>query len=330
MCDLLGIRTRLSWSMDYELAERPTERLVSICRQAGADTYVSGPSARAYLDEAAFEAAKINLVYFDYAGIPGVPAAVSAVRPLRDDSRPALQHGARRAALPARAVTCGCRSSPRSIDRRLRCDDFHPRVSRVAAPCGDYEIVFVNDGSPDDSLDVALELFRVDPHVRVVDLARNFGHHKAMMTGLAHARGDLVFLIDSDLEEDPELLPSFVETLQRLGRRRRLRRTGAAPRGRRRAVQRLAVLQDFQPALGSADPGKPGHGPADDPALRIGAGLPQGAQDDHRRTVGAHRLPSDRAAGRQRRQGTHAPTASVAKFPFSSTRSPRSATGRSS
>ena len=43
----------------------------------------------------------------------------------------------------------------------------------------------------------------------VLDLARNFGHHKAMMTGLAHARGDLVFLIDSDLEEPPELLSQF-------------------------------------------------------------------------------------------------------------------------
>src|SRR4051794_4337234 len=68
VCDILGIRTRLTWSMDYALAEQPTERLVGICRQAGADTYVSGPSARAYIDEAVFDSAKIKLVYFDYAG----------------------------------------------------------------------------------------------------------------------------------------------------------------------------------------------------------------------------------------------------------------------
>ena len=43
----------------------------------------------------------------------------------------------------------------------------------------------------------------------VIDLSRNFGHHKAMMTGLAHARGERVFLIDSDLEEEPEWLISF-------------------------------------------------------------------------------------------------------------------------
>src|SRR5262249_28301584 len=74
---------------------------------------------------------------------------------------------------------------------------------------GDIELVMVNDGSPDNSLDLALELHRCDPRVVVVDLSRNFGHHKALMTGLAHASGDLVFLIDSDLEEPPEDLLLF-------------------------------------------------------------------------------------------------------------------------
>jgi hypothetical protein len=73
VCDILGIRTKLTWSMDYELAAGATERLVGICRQAGADTYVSGPSARAYIDQAAFDSARIKLVYFDYAGYPEYP-----------------------------------------------------------------------------------------------------------------------------------------------------------------------------------------------------------------------------------------------------------------
>src|SRR5258707_791751 len=51
--------------------------------------------------------------------------------------------------------------------------------------------------------------------ILVIDLSRNFGHHKAMMTGLAHAAGELIFLIDSDLEEDPGWLPVFYETLER-------------------------------------------------------------------------------------------------------------------
>jgi hypothetical protein len=70
ICDVLGIRTRLSWSMDYELASGRTERLAGICAQAGADTYISGPAARAYIDPATFEAAHVKLVYFDYAGYP--------------------------------------------------------------------------------------------------------------------------------------------------------------------------------------------------------------------------------------------------------------------
>jgi putative glycosyltransferase len=77
----------------------------------------------------------------------------------------------------------------------------------------DYEIVLVNDGSPDNSLDIAVKLVESDRHVVVVDLSRNFGHHKAMMTGLAHAKGDLVFLIDCDLEEEPEYLISFAQQM---------------------------------------------------------------------------------------------------------------------
>src|SRR6185295_8453181 len=79
----------------------------------------------------------------------------------------------------------------------------------------DFEIVLVNDGSPDASLDAALEARKANPRLKVIDLARNFGHHKAMMTGLAHAKGELVFLIDSDLEEPPELLTAFKAELDR-------------------------------------------------------------------------------------------------------------------
>lgn len=78
-----------------------------------------------------------------------------------------------------------------------------------------YEIVLVNDGSPDSSLEMAVRLCESDPHIVVVDLSRNFGHHKAMMTGLAHARGTHVFLIDSDLEEEPEWLLSFAKQMER-------------------------------------------------------------------------------------------------------------------
>ncbi|HKO43129.1 MAG TPA: glycosyltransferase family 2 protein [Pyrinomonadaceae bacterium] len=96
--------------------------------------------------------------------------------------------------------------------------EFYTRVCAVAQKVGDdFEIVFVNDGSPDNSFEIALSLFREDERVKVVNLSRNFGHHKALMTGLDHATGDLVFLIDSDLEEEPELLEKFYHELKRTG-----------------------------------------------------------------------------------------------------------------
>jgi putative glycosyltransferase len=97
--------------------------------------------------------------------------------------------------------------------------EFHARCSKAAqAQVGqDYEIVLVNDGSPDESLQLAVNLAETDPHLVVVDLSRNFGHHRAIMVGLSHARGDLVYLLDSDLEEQPEWLAPFVEELQDTG-----------------------------------------------------------------------------------------------------------------
>jgi hypothetical protein len=67
LCSLLGINTKLSWSMDYRLVEGKTERLIDLCKQAGATEYLSGPVAKAYLDEDLFQAAHVKLSYMDYA-----------------------------------------------------------------------------------------------------------------------------------------------------------------------------------------------------------------------------------------------------------------------
>ncbi|AKC79632.1 glycosyl transferase [Xanthomonas arboricola] len=95
--------------------------------------------------------------------------------------------------------------------------EFHSRATAAARHLADddYEILLVNDGSPDKSLELALAIAETDPMLVVIDLSRNFGHHKAMMTGLAHASGELVFLLDSDLEEEPEWLHQFFEKMQR-------------------------------------------------------------------------------------------------------------------
>jgi putative glycosyltransferase len=71
------------------------------------------------------------------------------------------------------------------------------------------ELIFVDDGSPDHSLALARERAMIDPRVVAIELTRNFGHHNAILAGLAYARHDRVFLIDSDLEEAPELLTEF-------------------------------------------------------------------------------------------------------------------------
>jgi putative glycosyltransferase len=85
--------------------------------------------------------------------------------------------------------------------------EFYQRMSNAASKVTkDYEIVFINDGSDDESLEKAVEIHRNDHKVKVVDLSRNFGHHKAIMAGLSQAKGENIFLIDCDLEEDPELL----------------------------------------------------------------------------------------------------------------------------
>ncbi|MGC1182737.1 glycosyltransferase family 2 protein [Legionella sp.] len=94
--------------------------------------------------------------------------------------------------------------------------EFCQRVSIAANQLvgTSYELILVNDGSPDNSLDTAVQLMVEFPSLKIVDLSRNFGHHKAMMSGLAHAVGKKIFLLDSDLEEDPEWLISFNQQME--------------------------------------------------------------------------------------------------------------------
>ena len=88
-------------------------------------------------------------------------------------------------------------------------------VLAALSGCGAaYEVVFVNDGSRDDSPEVLDRLVAENAHVRVVHLARNFGHQAAVQAGLAHARGDAVVLMDSDMQDAPDAIPLFLEQWQ--------------------------------------------------------------------------------------------------------------------
>lgn len=96
--------------------------------------------------------------------------------------------------------------------------EFFQRIVAVAKELtSDYEIILVNDGSPDDSLNIALQLQVENPKVKVVDLSRNFGHHAAIVAGLENAKGEYVFLIDCDLEEQPEWLSEFYKMMEEKG-----------------------------------------------------------------------------------------------------------------
>lgn len=74
----------------------------------------------------------------------------------------------------------------------------------------DYELIFVNDGSRDNTFPLARGIQEKDPHVVLVDFSRNFGHQMAVSAGLEQAKGDAVVIIDADLQDPPELIPKMV------------------------------------------------------------------------------------------------------------------------
>ncbi len=84
---------------------------------------------------------------------------------------------------------------------------LHDRlVNAVTAVSNDYELIFVNDGSKDNSLQVIKELAQKNPQVKYIDFSKNFGHQLAVFAGLEHAQGNEVVIIDADLQDPPELI----------------------------------------------------------------------------------------------------------------------------
>jgi len=96
--------------------------------------------------------------------------------------------------------------------------DFYRRMAAAAEQVTpSFEIVFVDDGSPDAAAALVHEILAHDPRVQLVELSRNFGHHYAALAGLQHARGARAFIIDVDLEEQPEWLPAFAAEMDATG-----------------------------------------------------------------------------------------------------------------
>jgi glycosyltransferase involved in cell wall biosynthesis len=103
------------------------------------------------------------------------------------------------------SVVVPCRNEAANLD------ELHRRLNAVLPTLSDdHEILFVDDGSTDDSLGVMQRLAAADPHVRYVSFSRNFGHEAASTAGLDRADGDCVILMDADLQDPPERIPDLV------------------------------------------------------------------------------------------------------------------------
>jgi len=88
---------------------------------------------------------------------------------------------------------------------------FYERVIRVMEDIGEpFEIVLINDGSRDKTYSILQEIHEKDARVRVIDFSRNFGHQIAISAGLDYAQGDAVVVLDSDLQDPPEIIPELI------------------------------------------------------------------------------------------------------------------------
>ncbi len=89
--------------------------------------------------------------------------------------------------------------------------EFYRRISATMEALGEpWELVVIDDGSRDNSAEIMRDLARKDPHIRPVIFARNFGHQLAVTAGLDYSRGQAVVIIDSDLQDPPEVIPDLI------------------------------------------------------------------------------------------------------------------------
>ncbi len=87
----------------------------------------------------------------------------------------------------------------------------YPRLKKVMDQLGSYELIFVNDGSRDGTLNLLKKIAKDDKHVKVISFSRNFGHQEAVSAGMAKSSGKAVIIIDCDLQDPPEVIPQMIE-----------------------------------------------------------------------------------------------------------------------
>ena len=92
--------------------------------------------------------------------------------------------------------------------------ETHKQLSSVMQSLCEYELLYVNDGSSDNTLNILSDIAATDPCVKVLDFSRNFGHQCAVTAGLRHCSGDAAVIIDADLQDPPEVIAEMLQIMQ--------------------------------------------------------------------------------------------------------------------
>ena len=91
-------------------------------------------------------------------------------------------------------------------------NELYQRLTKVMTDIGEsYEIIFINDGSTDNSLKIMKQLHTHDKRIKIIDFSRNFGHQIAITAGIDFTSGDAVITIDADLQDPPEVIPDLIK-----------------------------------------------------------------------------------------------------------------------
>lgn len=92
---------------------------------------------------------------------------------------------------------------------------LHDRISKVMTKLkSSYEIVFINDGSTDKTHEMLMSMHRKDSAIKIINFSRNFGHQTAVSAGLKYCTGEMIAILDADLQDPPEVLPDFFKKLE--------------------------------------------------------------------------------------------------------------------
>jgi glycosyltransferase involved in cell wall biosynthesis len=95
-------------------------------------------------------------------------------------------------------------------NNHLTIEPLHERLTKILKTLNvNYEIIFVNDASLDNSLDILKNLINCDPHLKVIDIQKNSGQQMAVLTGLKYCSGDWIVVMDADLQDPPEAIPNL-------------------------------------------------------------------------------------------------------------------------